>query len=264
MCFTKSGVLFALCVLPSARVVQSFFVPGPSWARQKALIVKEIDSVAGVLSATQQKETQDFASELEEGGNVKVNVKGDDSFVLKNVESIMLESPEEREDQRRSLFGDAKTATTNKLDVSKDPLVNELRVMREMLTSIPDIWKYMNILVPEKKAIYDEHLCDSVVDLTYHQVYDAVHRSAGAFSALGIKRGDHVAVFGENSAHWLFADQGVMLLGGATVVRGADAPIEELRYIYDNADAREVVGECSTINEMIVVERLSAHVSPLA
>ncbi|KAL7428015.1 hypothetical protein ACHAXM_001094 [Skeletonema potamos] len=113
--------------------------------------------------------------------------------------------------------------------------------MREMLISIPDIWKYMNILVPEKKAIYDEHLCDSVVDLTYHQVYDAVHRAAGAFQALGIKRGDHVAVFGENSAHWLFADQGVMLLGGATVVRGADAPIEELRYIYDNADAREVV-----------------------
>ena len=56
-------------------------------------------------------------------------------------------------------------------------------------------------------------------------------RAAGAFQALGIRRGDHVAVFGENSAHWLFADQGVMLLGGATVVRGADAPVEELRYI---------------------------------
>lgn len=43
-----------------------------------------------------------------------------------------------------------------------------------------------------------------------------------------------------------------MLLGGATVVRGADAPIEELRYIYDNADAREVVGEFTAVNNMKV------------
>eukprot|EP00984_Skeletonema_dohrnii_P031750 scaffold24671_cov94-Skeletonema_dohrnii-CCMP3373.AAC.3 len=238
----KSVVLFYLCI-PTTPVVQGFFVSGPSWARPKALILKEIDSAAGVLSATQQKDSQHTAAELEGGDNVKAKVNGDDSFVLRNVESILLESPEERENQRRSLFGNAKSATTNKLDISKDPLVNELRVMREMLTNIPDIWTYMNILVPDKKAIYDEHLCDSVVDLSYHQVYDAVHRAAGAFQALGIKLGDHVAVFGENSAHWLFADQGVMLLGGATVVRGADAPVEELRYIYDNADAREVVGE---------------------
>lgn len=240
MLLIKSVVIFCLSV--PTPLVHGFFVPGP--ARSKVLTVKENDSAARVLSAIQQKDGQDFASKLEEGEHVKASVKGDDSFVLKNVESILLESPEERANQKRSLFGDSKTTTTNKLDISKDPLVNELRVMREMLTSIPQIWTYMNILAPHKKAIYDEHLCDEVVDLTYHQVHDAVHRAAGAFQALGINRGDHVAVFGENSAHWLFADQGVMLLGAATVVRGADAPIEELRYIYDNSDAREVVGEC--------------------
>ena len=236
----KSVVILYLSV--PTPLVHSFFVPVP--ARSKALTLKETDSAARVLSAIQQKEGQDFASKIEEEGNVNASVKGDDSFVLKNVESILLESPEERENQKRSLFGNSKTDTTNKLDISKDPLVNELRVMREMLTSIPQIWTYMNILAPDKKAIYDEHLCDEVVDLTYHQVHDAVHRAAGAFQALGINQGDHVAVFGENSAHWLFADSGVMLLGAATVVRGADAPIEELRYIYDNSDAREVVGEC--------------------
>ena len=249
----KSVVILYLTI-PTPLVVHGFFVPaGPSRTRSKALTVKEIDSTTAgvVLSAIRQKEGKDFASKLDEGeNNVKASVKkGDDSFVLKNVESILLESPdEERENQKRSLlFGNTKTATTNtnKLDISKDPLVNELRVMREMLTNIPEIWTYMNILVPDKKAIYDEHLCDSVVDLTYHQVHDAVHRAAGAFQALGINKGDHVAVFGENSAHWLFVDQGLMLLGGTTVVRGADAPIEELRYIYDNAEVREVVGEFS-------------------
>lgn len=79
--------------------------------------------------------------------------------------------------------------------------------------------------------------------MTYSEAYDAFRRSATAFDALGISKGDHVAVFGENSAHWLFVDQGIQLNGGATVVRGADAPIEELRYIYDNSDAHEVVGK---------------------
>ncbi len=270
----KSVVILYLTI-PTPLVVHGFIVPaGPSRTRSKALTVKEIDSTTAgvVLSAIRQKEGKELASKLDEGeNNVKASVKkGDDSFVLKNVESILLESPdEERENQKRSLlFGNTKTATTNttnKLDISKDPLVNELRVMREMLTNIPEIWTYMNILVPDKKAIYDEHLCDSVVDLTYHQVYDAVHRAAGAFQALGINKGDHVAVFGENSAHWLFADQGLMLLGGTTVVRGADAPIEELRYIYDNAEVREVVGEFIVLvytvrNYIPVVECRLAHV----
>lgn len=194
----KSLLLFYSCTAP---LIGGFVVPGQSLVRSNTRTVKEIDIAASrVLLATNQKEGQDFVSELEVGvgDNVKASVKGDDSFVLKNVESLLLESPEERENQRRSLFGNTKTATTNKLDISKDPLVNELRVMREMLTSIPQIWTYMDILVPDKKAIYDEHLCDSVVDLTYHQVFDAVHRAAGAFQALGLKRGDHVAVFGEN------------------------------------------------------------------
>lgn len=240
---TKSVALIAY------PLIHGFLVPKPTLIRTNVPLVKDIGSVVPMvaLSATQHKGTQDLITELEEGDSVKV--MGDDSFVLKNVESILLESPQARENQRRSLFGSAKiTSPINKLDVSKDPLVNELRVMRSMLRNIPNIWHYMNILVPDKKAIYDEHLCDNVVDLTYHQVYDAVHRAAAALSALGIKKGDHVAVFGENSAHWLFADQGVMLLGGVTVVRGADSPIEELRYIYDNADAREVVGECGIIN----------------
>ena len=47
------------------------------------------------------------------------------------------------------------------------------------------------------------------------------------------------------------------MAGAVTVVRGADAPVEELRYIYDNSDTREVVGEyfsgsCRSIVRLIV------------
>jgi hypothetical protein len=68
---------------------------------------------------------------------VNQKVKGNDEFILKNVESIMLEAP-----KQHPLFGQA--AQENKNDMSKDPLVNELRVMRDMVQSCPQIWTYMN------------------------------------------------------------------------------------------------------------------------
>jgi hypothetical protein len=77
---------------------------------------------------------------------------------------------------------------------------------------------YFIALCPDKKAVYDEHLCDDVIDMTFHDVYHSVRRSAGAFRALGIKKGDHVAVFGENSAHWLLVDHGIQSLGGCKCI----------------------------------------------
>jgi long-chain acyl-CoA synthetase len=192
------------------------------------------------IKATKDSKSRSFVDALEKEMQQADEVlaektKTNDTFVLKNVESIMVESPQ----AKHFLFGDK--SATNKLDISKDPLVNELRVMRDVISSCPEIWTYTDALIPEKTAIYDEHLCDNIVKMTYHQVNDAVHRSAAAFTALGIKEGDHVAVFGENSAHWLFVDHGIQRCGGATVVRGAESPIDELRYIYDNSDAHQVV-----------------------
>jgi long-subunit acyl-CoA synthetase (AMP-forming) len=76
----------------------------------------------------------------------------------------------------------------------------------------------MNVLCPDSKAIYDEHLCDTVIDMTYHEAHVSIRRSAAAFQALGVKKGDHVAVFGENSAHWLFVDQGIQTLGASKFI----------------------------------------------
>jgi hypothetical protein len=148
---------------------------------------------------------------VEEVHNEGAN-EGNDAFVLKNVESFVLEAP-----KQRSLF-EGHSASINKLDISKDPLVNDLRVMRDMVQSCPEIWTYMNVLCPDSKAIYDEHLCDTVIDMTYHEAHVSIRRSAAAFRALGVKKGDHVAVFGENSAHWLFVDQGIQTLGASKFI----------------------------------------------
>lgn len=86
---------------------------------------------------------------------------GDDSFVLDNVESIIIESPEKVYHHTKHLFG--KERANNLLDVSKVQVANEMRVMRAGVNSCPELFAYMNAISPERKAILDEHLCDTTV-----------------------------------------------------------------------------------------------------
>lgn len=42
---------------------------------------------------------------------------------------------------------------------------------------------------------------------------------AAGLAAMGLRRGDKVSLFSENSSRWLVADQGIMLNGAADAVR---------------------------------------------
>jgi len=109
--------------------------------------------------------------------------------------------------------------------------------MRDTVTSCPAIWKELAENCPDKRALVDEHLCDEKIDLTFEEVEEKVRRSAAAFKSLGVQKGVNVAILGENSAMWLIVDHGIQLAGGASAVRGADAPLDELRYIYEHSDS---------------------------
>uniref|UniRef100_A0A7S2SD18 AMP-dependent synthetase/ligase domain-containing protein n=1 Tax=Eucampia antarctica TaxID=49252 RepID=A0A7S2SD18_9STRA len=126
----------------------------------------------------------------------------------------------------------------NTLDHSpNDPLINKLHTVRETLETCPQIWLELAKACPDKRALFDEHLCDETVDLTFAQMENKVRRSAALFQKLGVKKGDNVAIFAENSGNWLVPDHGIQLAGGASAVRGADAPVDELRYIYEHSNS---------------------------
>eukprot|EP00547_Thalassionema_nitzschioides_P010062 CAMPEP_0194226914 /NCGR_PEP_ID=MMETSP0156-20130528/42589_1 /TAXON_ID=33649 /ORGANISM="Thalassionema nitzschioides, Strain L26-B" /LENGTH=729 /DNA_ID=CAMNT_0038959381 /DNA_START=367 /DNA_END=2556 /DNA_ORIENTATION=- len=129
------------------------------------------------------------------------------------------------------------TLQVGSLDYASDPLINSLRQMRDTVSSCPQLWSELARLCGEKRALFDERLCDETIDLTFAEMNDVVQRSASVFQSLGVKKNDNVAILGENSARWLMADHGIQLLGGATAVRGADAPCDELRYIYEHSDS---------------------------
>lgn len=141
----------------------------------------------------------------------------------------------------------------NPLDHSKDPLVNKLRTMRDTVSSCPAIWKNLAQDCPDKRAVLDEHLCDTKIDYTFAEMEDKVLRSAAAFKNLGVTKGVNVAVLGENSAQWLIIDHGIQLAGGASAVRGADAPLDELRYIYEHSDSAGI----AVLQDVRLLQKLS-------
>jgi long-chain acyl-CoA synthetase len=133
-----------------------------------------------------------------------------------------------------------RTVGLNPLDHASDPLINKLHTMRGVVQSCPEIWLQLESICPDLRALLDEHLCDTKVDLTFAEMSQMVQKSASIFASLGVKRGINVAILGENSAYWLIVDHGIQLAGGASAVRGADAPLDELRYIYEHSDSAGV------------------------
>jgi long-chain acyl-CoA synthetase len=109
--------------------------------------------------------------------------------------------------------------------------------MRDTLESCPQLWSEMAKLNPEQVALIDDHLCDDKISVTFAEMEDVVRTSAAIFQKMGVKKGVNVAILGENSARWLMVDHGIQLAGGVSAVRGADAPLDELRYIYEHSDS---------------------------
>lgn len=76
---------------------------------------------------------------------------------------------------------------------------------------------------------------------SFGELAQRIATAAAAFRLQGVQQGDVVALFAENSPRWLVADQGLMRSGAADAVRGASAPVEELRYILEDCGATALV-----------------------
>jgi long-chain acyl-CoA synthetase len=109
--------------------------------------------------------------------------------------------------------------------------------MRGILEFCPQLWSELAKISPDQVAIVDDHLCDEKISATFSDMDEIVRTSAAVFQRIGVRKGVNVALLGENSAKWLMIDHGIQLAGGVSAVRGADAPVDELRYIYEHSDS---------------------------
>lgn len=116
---------------------------------------------------------------------------------------------------------------------------------------VPDIWETLQKKHPDAPMVSDPIHGDHTVDLSYGQFNELITKGAGALQKLGIKSGDCVSMFAENSHRWLIADQAVMKAGACNAVRGAQSSVDELRYIYNNSQSKAVFCETPTLLEQL-------------
>jgi fatty-acyl-CoA synthase len=73
---------------------------------------------------------------------------------------------------------------------------------------------------------------------TYAALRDEVRRVARGLHALGVRRGDKVAILMGNRCEWIVADFAITLLGGVMVGVNTWATTRELEYILSHSDTR--------------------------
>ena len=72
---------------------------------------------------------------------------------------------------------------------------------------------------------------------------DEVRRLAGGFSSLGLRRGDKIAIVGDNRPRLYFAMSAAQSLGAIPVPVYQDAVADEMRFVLDHAEVSFVVAE---------------------
>lgn len=120
--------------------------------------------------------------------------------------------------------------------------VDNIDVMDQKLTIIPDLFDCTARLVPNQRMVIDPIHGESV-ELSYSQFSVLANAGAISLQELGLKANDCVSMFSENSYKWLVMDQAVMKVGAHNSVRGASAPLDELDYIYENSGSKGLVVE---------------------
>jgi fatty-acyl-CoA synthase len=102
--------------------------------------------------------------------------------------------------------------------------------------TVPDLIDELARAFPDREA-----LVGSGQRYTYRQLRTEVRRIARGLAALGVRRGDKVAILMGNRPEWLIADFAITLLGGVMVGVNTWATARELEYVLDHSDTRFLI-----------------------
>ena len=133
-----------------------------------------------------------------------------------------------------------KSAISSWVATKQEELALENHIYVEGLGRVDQIWHWLKANHGNLLALDAPHATHPE-KYNYSQLSDIIDISASAFKSFGIEKGDVIGLFSENSPRWLIADQGIMRVDAIDAVRGASAPIEELRYILEDSKAIALV-----------------------
>ncbi len=120
-------------------------------------------------------------------------------------------------------------------------------------TRVDQIWEWLEVHFGHVKAVDSPHTLHPE-SFTYKELSVNISKAAERFIEMGVEPGDVVALFSENSPRWLIADQGIMRSGAADAVRGATAPVNELKYILEDSHAVGLIVQNSEVWRRLSLE----------
>ncbi|MFZ9229133.1 MAG: AMP-binding protein [Prochlorococcaceae cyanobacterium] len=118
------------------------------------------------------------------------------------------------------------------------------------LERIDQLWPVLALRHGEAIAVDAPH-ANPPERFSYSELSARIDSAAAGLAQLGLQPAEVVALFAENGPRWLIADQAIMRCGAANAVRGTTAPLEELRYILDDAAATALVVETAALLERL-------------
>ena len=74
-------------------------------------------------------------------------------------------------------------------------------------------------------------------DIRWSEYLEKVRQVALGLHALGVRKGDHVAIIGENQPEWLYSALGAMSAGAAFVGIYTTNPVKECEYVVGHSGA---------------------------
>jgi fatty-acyl-CoA synthase len=82
---------------------------------------------------------------------------------------------------------------------------------------------------------------DRGLRLNYRQYRDIINRAAKGFWRLGVRKGDHVAIWATNYPEWLFTQMGTAKIGAVLVTVNPSYRASELEYLLRQSDTMTLV-----------------------
>lgn len=105
-------------------------------------------------------------------------------------------------------------------------------------TSLYEQLEHWARVKPHADALFDRGRTGAWRSTTWAQYHRAVRNAAKALIARGVKPGDCVALFGENSREWVFAQLGIMAAGAIPAPIYATSAPEQTTYILAHSRAK--------------------------
>jgi len=91
---------------------------------------------------------------------------------------------------------------------------------------------------PNRVALTQPTGDGSVRDYTWGEVLDQSRRMAAHLQSVGLRRGDRIAIFSKNTAHWLMSDFAIWLAGGVSVPLYPTLAPDTIRQILEHSESK--------------------------